>query len=170
MPNPGPQTRFLGLTCFEALYGGAAGGGKSASLLVDSIRYVGRGYGANYHAILFRRTYPELEKSLIKESRGLYPRLGGVYNEVKSTWTFPGGEIVEFAHIQHEKDVFKYQGAAFQFIGFDELTSFTETQYLYLISRVRSSTGVPCRVRSATNPGNEGHEWVFSRWGLWLDP
>lgn len=169
-PNPGPQTRFLGLTCFEALYGGSAGGGKSISLLVDAIRYVGRGYGPAYHALLLRRTFPELEASLIKESWTLYPRLGAKYNEQKKRWRFPGGEIVEFGHAQHEKDVHAYQGAELQFVGFDELTSFTQYQYLYLFSRARSSRGIPCRVRGATNPGGEGHAWVFTRFGAWLDP
>lgn len=169
-PHPGPQTDFLTRTCFEALYGGAAGGGKSDALLVDAVRYIGRGYGTAYHAILFRRTFPELEKSLIKRSWDLYPRLGARYNEQKKTWRFPGGERVEFAHLEHENDVHIYQGAEFQFVGFDELTSFSESQYLYLFSRARSSKGIRCRVRSGTNPGNDGHEWVFRRWGPWLDP
>jgi predicted phage terminase large subunit-like protein len=169
-PLPGPQTRFLSLTCFEALYGGAAGGGKSDALLVDAARYIGRGHGGAYHALLLRRTFPELEASLIKRSWDLYPRLGGRYNEQKKIWKFPAGELVQFGHVQHESDVFKYQGDEFQFVGFDELTSFAKSQYIYLFSRVRSSRGVPCRVRAATNPGNEGHEWVFERFGAWLDP
>ena len=169
-PNPGPQTDFLTRTCFEALYGGSAGGGKSAALLVDAIRYVGRGYGPSYHAILLRRTFPELEKSLIKSSHELYPRIGGKFNENSKTWGFPGGELVEFGHMQHESDVHKYQGAEFQYVGFDELTSFSETQYLYLFSRCRSSRGIRCRIRAGTNPGNDGHDWVFQRWGAWLDP
>lgn len=169
-PNPGPQTDFLTRTCFEALYGGAAGGGKSDALLIDAIRYVGRGYKTRYHAILFRRTFPELEKSLIKRSWDLYPILGGRYNEQKKTWRFPNGERVEFAHIEHDKSVHIYQSAEFQYIGFDELTSFTESQYLYLFSRCRSSHGIRCRVRAGTNPGDDGHEWVFKRWAPWLDP
>jgi predicted phage terminase large subunit-like protein len=169
-PNSGPQSRFLSLRCFEALYGGAAGGGKSDALLVDAIRGLGKGYGRNYAALLLRRQFPDLEMSLMRRSHALYPRLGGVWKGDNKTWTFPAGESVRFGHAQHELDVHQYQGAEFQFVGFDELTSFTEYQYKYLISRLRSSSGVPCRLRAATNPGGPGHEWVFRRFSYWLDP
>lgn len=169
-PNSKPQTRFLSLTCREALYGGAAGGGKSESLLVDAIRLVGRGYGRGYAALLLRRAFPELEKSLIFRSHDLYPRLGGTYNGSKYVWTFPGGEKVYFGHLQHNHSVQQYQSAEFQRILFDETTQFTEHQYTYMFSRLRSSKGVPLAMRGATNPGGEGHEWVFKRFGYWLNP
>ncbi len=169
-PHVGPQSRFLGLRCFEALYGGAAGGGKSDALLVDAIRYVGRGYGRNYKALILRRTFPPLERELIPRSYVLYPRLGGQFNRASKTWTFPGGETVHFGHCQHEFDVHQYQGVAWQFVGFDELTQFYESQYLYLIGRTRSAHSVPIRLRATTNPGGDGHEWVFRRFGAWLDP
>lgn len=169
-PHKGPQTRFLSLTCFEALYGGAAGGGKSDCLLVDAIRYVGRGYGTKYQAILFRRTFPELEKSLILRSHDLYPIYGGRYNQQSKTWTFPDGERVLFGYMQNDDDRTQHQGAAYQFVGFDEATHFSAIQYLYLFSRCRSSHGVPCRIRSATNPGGPGHSFFFQRFGPWLDP
>lgn len=168
-PLPGPQTRFLSLTCGEALYGGAAGGGKSDSLLIDAVRYVGRGYGANYHALLLRRTYPEISKSLIKRSKQLYPLLGGIYNKTDHVWTFPGGELVEFGHAQHEDSIENYQGGALQYVGWDEATTFTPYQYLYLFSRCRSAHGVPCRIRGATNPGGESHDFFFERYAPWLD-
>lgn len=162
------QERFLELSCFEALYGGSAGGGKSDALLVDAASGIGRGYGSGYNAILFRRTFQDLERSLILRSQELYPRLGGVFNATKHSWRFPGGERITFAHMIHERDALDHKSAAYQFIGFDELTSFTEYQYLYLFSRARSARGVPCRVRAATNPGDIGHEWVRARWFDWL--
>lgn len=168
-PNPGPQTRFLALGCFEALYGGAAGGGKSDALLVDAIRGVGRGYGRNYAALLLRREFPDLEMSLMRRAHVLYPRIGGTWKGDTKTWLFPQKETVRFGHAQHELDVHQYQGAEFQYVGFDEVTSFTEYQYKYLISRLRSSVGIKCRLRGATNPGGKGHEWVFKRFAPWLD-
>lgn len=170
VPNPGPQSRFLSLTCFEALYGGAAGGGKSDALLIDAIRNVGRGYGRNYRALLLRRTFPELEMSLIDRSFALYPWLGGQYKLSTRTWHFPAGEIVRFGHAEGERDIENYQGAPFQYVAFDELTSFLRSQYTYMFTRCRSAHGVPCRIRGATNPGGDGHDWVFERFGYWLNP
>lgn len=169
--NSGPQADFVHRTEYEIMYGGAVGGGKSEALLVDAVRYVGCGYGGDYRGIILRRTMPELEGTLIPRSRELYPKIGGVYNISKSFWRFPAGERIYFGHIDHEAHVYRYSGWEFQFIAFDELTTFTETQYLFLVgSRCRSAHGVPLRVRSGTNPGATGHEWVFKRWGAWLDP
>lgn len=167
-PNPGPQTRFLASTAFEALYGGAAGGGKSDALLMGALRYVDR---PTYRALLLRRTFPELLRSLIPKSFTRYLPTGA--KPVMSSqphWRFPSGAVIEFSHLQHESDVHKYQSAEYQFIGFDELTSFTEKQYEYMLSRLRTTADIPCRVRAGTNPGGEGADWVFKRWGPWLDP
>lgn len=165
--NPGPQDTFLRCSVYEALYGGAAGGGKSDALLAAATRYIGE---PSYAAILFRRTYPELEKSLVERSLTLYRRQGGRYNDQKKMWRFPSGARIMFGHMEHEKDKLQYQGAEFQFCGFDELTHFTESQYLYLMSRLRSSQGLPCFMRGSSNPGGPGHEWVMRRWAAWLDP
>jgi predicted phage terminase large subunit-like protein len=166
-PNPGPQERFLSSGAYEALYGGAAGGGKTEALVMGVLRWLEE---ATFRALILRRTYPELVRDIIPLSWEHYPNHGGRYNKSEKTWRFPSGAAVEFGHVEHEDDVHGYQGLEAQYLAFDELTSFTEKQYLYLTSRLRSSKGIPVRIRSATNPGGVGHEWVFKRWSPWLDP
>lgn len=167
-PIPGPQTNFLKCSAYELLFGGQAGGSKSESLLVAPLRWV---TDPHFRGLLLRRTFSDLEKSLIDRSRQLYPRAfpGAKYSGNNKVWQFPSGAILYFGYCDHDKDVYQYQGAEFQFIGFDELTQFSERQYTYLLSRARSSKGTPIRVRATTNPGGEGHEWVFKRWAPWLD-
>lgn len=152
----------------EVLYGGAAGGGKSDAILMAALQYVDV---PGYAAVIFRRTYPQLTAA-----DGLIPRAlewlapwiqRGVvsWNEQKKRFTFPGAATLDFRHLQHENTKFEHQGAAYQFIGFDELTHFTETQYTYLTSRLRKPDGmpVPIRVRATSNPGGVGHMWVKRR-------
>jgi len=166
------QAAFLSLpdTIFEAMYGGAAGGGKSDALLMLPMV---NGYYQHprFKAILFRRTYPELEAELILRSQNgigtngpSYSNFGGVYNKEKKRWQFPSGSIIQFGHLEYDSDVRKYDSAEYNLIEFDELTSFTEYQYLYMFSRCRSSANdLPSIVRSGTNPGNVGHSWVRTR-------
>jgi predicted phage terminase large subunit-like protein len=165
-PHAGPQTKFLASPAYEVLYGGAAGGGKSEALIAGALRNVGH---ASYTGILLRRTFPELEKSLISRAPKFCKPLGGRYNDTKHRWTFPSGAQLYFGHLEHEKDVDEYQSVEFQYIGFDELTLFTETQYRNMTARARSSAGLPVEIRGGTNPGGEGHEWVQKWWGPWLD-
>ena len=168
-PNPGPQDRFIRCGAFEVLYGGAAGGGKSAAITMAALRGVAR---ADYRALLLRRTLPELEGSLLDRAREWYPRHapGARFNAQKHTWEFPSGARIRFGYCEHEGDETRYQGDEYQFLGFDELTHFTERQYLYLLSRLRAGRGMQKLVRATTNPGGRGHDWVFRRWGAWLDP
>lgn len=159
-PQPGPQTAFFESPAFELLYGGAAGGGKSEALLFESIAMCIR--YENYKAILFRRTYPELANSLVLRATSL------LYGYAKSRdkgmrWEFPNGSVLYFSHLQREEDKEKHKSAEYDYIGFDELTSFTETQYTYLFSRCRGATQVPRKIRSATNPTGIGHAWVKRR-------
>lgn len=160
------QEAFHASTAFELLYGGKAGGGKSESLLVEALRYV---TVPGYAAILFRRTFPELEApgSLIPRSREL---LSGwaTYQVQKHRWTFPSGATLTFSHLDKAESVYKHHSAQYAYIGWDELTTFEEYQYLYLFSRARTVCGVPVRIRSGTNPGGRGEEWVLRRWGAWL--
>ncbi len=109
-------------------------------------------------ALMLRRSYPELEMSLIRRSRELYPSFGGAYHEQRRRWTFPSGATVEFGYCESEKDIYRYQGAEFSFIGFDESTHFSEFPIRYLLSRLRSTDpGMWLRMRLASNPGNIGH-------------
>lgn len=120
----------------------------------------------NYNALLLRRTYADLALPEAIMSRSL-EWLSGTdahWNGQDKIWTFPSGAKLVFGYLQYENDKYRYQSSAFQFIGFDELTQFTETQYRYLFSRLRrlGSSTIPLRMRSASNPGGIGHNWVKS--------
>jgi predicted phage terminase large subunit-like protein len=169
-PHPGPQEAFHESDAFELFYGGAAGGGKSESLLEEATRFISR---AGYAAVLFRRSYPELTQQggLIPRSHEKYPRYGGEYNATHRRWKFPSGATISFAHLHHDDDRYQYQGAAWHYIAFDELTHFPEEVYLYLFSRARTTIpDIPVRIRGASNPGNRGHEWVKKRFVVPLKP
>lgn len=146
----------------EILYGGQAGGGKSDWLLMGALQYVDE---PGYAALLLRKSYPDLSKpgaimSRFKEWMRGNPDVK--WNENLKEATFPSGAKIEFGFIKRDDDVYSYQSAEYQYIGFDELTQFTEFQYTYVRSRLRRLAGsrIPLRVRSATNPGGKGHQWV----------
>lgn len=157
------QREFLTLKCKEAMYGGAAGGGKSDALLIFAILYAQKYHGSKI--LILRRTLQELQKegSLIPRSLELLSNTGWQYRDQKKKWYAPNGSVIEFGYCEAEKDVYQYQSAQYEVIIFDELTHFTEFQYLYMFSRCRSAKGFPACVRSATNPGNIGHAWVKKR-------
>lgn len=147
---------------YEALYGGAAGGGKSDALLTEALRQVHIGH---YRALILRKTYPQLSE-LIDRSRELYSRAypKAVYNDSKHFWKFPSGAKIYFGAMQHTKDRINYQGKRYDFIAFDELTHFTWDEYSYMFSRNRpSGEGTRCYIRATTNPGGIGHSWVKER-------
>lgn len=158
------QRAFLALDTFEAFYGGAAAGGKSDALLMAALQYV---HVPGYAAIIFRRTFPDLNEPgaiMDRAKSWLIPR-GVHWSGEDKRFTFPSGARLSFGHLDHDADRYKYQGAEFQFLGFDEATQFPEKWYLYLTSRCRKTTSldVPLRVRAAGNPGGLGHAWVKSR-------
>lgn len=155
------QEKFINSEAFETLFGGAAGGGKSYGQLVDAFLYALK-YPKSKQ-IIFRRTFADLEKSLIRVSLELYPKEVASYNSSKHTWTFKTGSIIDFGYIDNEKDVYQYQSAEYDVIRFDELTHFTEYMYTYMISRCRGANPYPKRIKSSTNPGGVGHSWVRSR-------
>jgi len=120
-----------------------------------------------YAAILFRRTFTDLmlPDAIMDRSQQWLLGTKAHWSQQNKQWTFPSGATLTFAYLDTERDKYRYQSAQFQFIGFDELTQFPETQYLYLFSRLRrlDQHQVPLRMRAASNPGGIGHEWVKQR-------
>jgi len=156
------QYLALKSNAFELLFGGAAGGGKSDFLLMDFYAGVNK-YKKNWNGILFRQSYSELEE-LMKRADALYIPLGAKYKSTEKTYTFPGGATIKFSYLEADKDVKKYQGHQFTWVGFDELGNYpTDFAWRYMIIRCRSSAGVPCYMRSTANPGGVGHAWIKAR-------
>jgi predicted phage terminase large subunit-like protein len=158
------QAAFLLLQHEEAFYGGAGGGGKSDALLMAALQYVDV---PGYSALILRKSYAQLTKS-----EGLIPRawewLGKTdahYLKGEKLWTFPSGARLEFGHLETDGAKFNYASAAYQFIGFDEVTDLEEKTYTFMFSRLRRAAGaeVPLRVRSASNPIGPGYDWVKRR-------
>ncbi len=163
-PQPGPQEMFLSSPADIVIYGGAAGGGKSYGLLLEALRHIDN---ADYGAVIFRRTFPEIknEGGLWDESSSFYPFVGGKPTEQPPEWTFPSGAQVRFAHMQHEKDKYSWQGAQIPLIGFDELTHFTKSQFFYMLSRNRSTCGVKPYMRATCNPDADSWvKWFIAPW------
>lgn len=160
-PQP-KQAAFMQRPEYEALYGGAAGGGKSDALLAEALRQV---HIPHYKALILRKTYPQLSE-LIDRSKTLYSAAfpAARYNGSGHVWTFPSGAKIYFGSMQRQDKRFDYQGKAFDFIAFDELTHFTWEEYSYLFSRCRpTGPGTRCYIRATTNPGGVGHGWVKER-------
>lgn len=155
------QKRFLDAGADEVLFGGAAGGGKSYGQLADALVYALK-YPKSRQLIL-RRTFPELEHSIIFTSLQFYPKEVAKYSGTKHLWEFLNGSVIEFGYCAAEKDVLRYQGAEYDVVRFDELTHFTEEQYTYLLSRIRGVNHYPKQIKSSTNPGGIGHGWVKRR-------
>jgi hypothetical protein len=147
---------------YEALYGGAAGGGKSDAIIIEALRQV---HIPHYKALILRKTFPQLAE-LIDKSLNYYPRAfpKARYNGSNHTWTFPSGAKIIFGSMQYTKDKVKYQGQAYDFIAFDELTHFTYEEYSYLFSRNRpNGPNTRVYIRATANPGGVGHGWVKER-------
>ena len=164
------QAEFLAIpfSVFEGFYGGAAGGGKSEILIADPV-VKGLTNHSKFHGIIFRRTFRQLEESLIPRAKEFYgwdgtTRFGARYNDQKKAFTFPSGATIRFSYLETDDDAKGHQTAQYNYAAFDELTHFTDYQYIYLTTRVRSSVpDLPAYVRSASNPGGVGHTWCYKR-------
>jgi hypothetical protein len=165
--NEGPQEDFLASGETDVLYGGAAGGGKSYAMLIDPLRFAHR---AAHRGLIIRRSMPEL-RELIDKSRELYPKAfpGAKYKEVEKLWIFPSGAKIEFGFLERDADVYRYQGQAYSWIGFDEITHLpTEFSWNYLASRLRTTDPeIETYMRCTANPGGSGAHWVKKRY---IDP
>ena len=155
------QKLFIDAGESEVLFGGAAGGGKSYGQVVDALLFALK-YPRSKQLIL-RRSFSELDKSLIRTALAVYPREIFTLNSSSHVGRFKNGSILDFGYCATECDVYQYQSAEYDVVRFDELTHFTEMQYLYLISRVRGANDYPKQIKSSTNPGGVGHSWVKER-------
>ena len=162
--NEGPQTDFLAAGEKDVLYGGAAGGGKSYAMIIDPLRYC---HKKAHRALILRRSMPEL-REMIDKSRELYPQAfpGAKFREVEKLWNFPSGAKVEFGFLERDADVYRYQGQAYSWIGFDEITHLpTEFSWNYLASRLRTTDpSITTYLRCTANPGGVGSHWVKKRY------
>jgi len=156
-PNKGPQTEFLAANERQVLYGGSAGGGKTYSLIVDPMRYF---HNPNFNGLILRRTTDEL-REIIWKTQELYPKAfkGAKWQEKKSQWVFPSGARMWLTYLERDEDVLRYQGQAFSYIAFDELTQHpTPFAWEYLSSRLRTTDPeLPIFMRATSNPGGPGH-------------
>lgn len=166
-PQPGPQEMFLSTSADIALYGGAAGGGKSFAILLEPVRHIGRpGFGG----VIFRRTSPQIvnEGGLWDQSFKMYPYLKAQSKGMPTlAWDFPNGNRIKFSHLQYDKDVYDFQGSEIPYEAFDELTHFTKAQFFYMLTRNRSTCGIRPYVRATTNPDPDS--WVKELIAWWLD-
>lgn len=167
-PQQGPQETFLSTSADIAIYGGAAGGGKTYALLLEAARHTNN---PKFGAVIFRRQSIQItqEGGLWDSSYEVY---GGIKGAIPKTspryhWKFKTGARVGFAHIDGDRDLGKWQGSQIALIGFDELTHFTKKQFFYMMSRNRSASGIDPYIRATCNP--DADSWVADFISWWID-
>lgn len=167
-PQPGPQTQFCRSMAKIVIYGGAAFGGKSYGILLEGQRNIRH---PRYNGVIFRRERPQITAGggLWDTASQIYPYTGGVATQGNLMYRWPSGAYIKFTHLQLEDDKLSHQGAQYVFVGWDELTHFTETQFWYLFSRCRPPTGYngPCYMRATCNA--DADSWVRNLISWWLD-
>lgn len=173
-PQPGPQTHFLESPADIVIAGGAAGGGKTHGLLLEPMRHV-RNTPA-FGGVIFRRSRPQItnEGGLWDSSMELYPLLKAKPRQQRLEWVFPhptdprrDGATIRFAQLQHNKSVQDWKSSELPFVGYDQLEDFTEFQFWYMMSRLRSTTGIRPYVRGTANPDPDSFLRRLLSW--WID-
>ncbi len=167
MPQAGPQFAFLTTSADIAIYGGAAGGGKSFGLLLEPCRHMNN---PDFGGVIFRR-----QAIQVKAEGGLWDTSFYIYGQLDATpvmspypkWVFPSGASLSFNHLASDNDLLSWQGSQIPFIGYDELTHFTERQFWYMLSRNRSVSAIRPYIRATTNP--DADSWVAKLIEWWID-
>lgn len=168
-PQPGPQTLFMTSPADIVIYGGAAGGGKTFALLLEALRHKDReGFGA----VIFRHNANQItaQGGLWDASHKIYDSLPEATSKLspRPSWEFASGARVSFAHIERDDNLRAWQGSEIAYIGFDELTHFTKRQFIYMLSRNRSTCGIKPYMRATCNP--DADSWVADLISWWIDP
>jgi hypothetical protein len=171
MPLPGSQYTFLECPVFECLYEGTRGGGKTLTLVMDFAKEVGKGHGKAWRGVLFRKKLGDLDDVVRKIEEvlpALYPGFRFLKSKADYQAVWPTGEALLLRHMEDERSYGEYHGHEYPWIGWEELTQWANDKaYKMMFSCCRPpKAGVPCRVRSTTNPYGPGHNWVKRRFGL----
>ncbi|MDJ0579056.1 terminase family protein [Crocosphaera sp.] len=164
-PQEGMQQSLYDCGADIVLAGSGVGTGKTLGLLLKHTRHIDNPF---YTGVIFRRTYAMVTNpgSLLDESYKVYPLFGGVFNQMKMRWKFPSGATIDFRHLQHEKTKFEHMGSQIAGLTFDELTHFTASQFWFLTSRNRSTSGVKPFISATCNPDAESWVAEFVQWYL----
>lgn len=167
-PQAGPQTMFMASSADIVIYGGAAGGGKTYALLLEALRHKDV---KNFGSVIFRKNHTQ-----ITAEGGLWDSSIKIFSQVpdaqqrkspKLHWRFGSGAKLTFAHLDKEEDLQAWQGTEIAYLGFDELTHFSKHQFLYMLSRNRSTCGIKPYVRATCNPDSD--KWVAQFISWWID-
>ncbi len=167
-PQPGPQTKFLESPADIVIFGGAAYGGKTVGLLLDPLRHYKNKY---FEGVIFRRTRTQIRNTggLWDTSMRFYGPLNGNPSETFLTWKFPSGFSMRFSGLEYDSSVLNWQGSSIPWMGWDELTHFTEYQFFFLMGWNRSQSGTPGRIRATCNPDPDSFVRKLIDWWIGKD-